>query len=44
MDTESITLSFSKELLLEVRRLAAGRQMSVSALLAQTLEEMGAAA
>ena len=40
METQNITLSLPKEILLKVKQLAVKRQTSVSGLLAQTLERL----
>ena len=40
METQNITLSIPKEILLKVKLLAVKRQTSVSSLLSQTLEEL----
>ena len=40
METQNITLSIDKEILLKVKLLAVKRQTSVSGLLAQTLEQL----
>jgi hypothetical protein len=40
METQNITLSIPKEILLKVKLLAVKRQTSVSGLLAQTLERL----
>ena len=40
METQNITLSISKDVLLKVKLLAVKRQTSISGLLAQTLERL----